>query len=149
VNASLVFGLDGDDGSMFRSTMDWLVENRVETMTGHILTPYPGTVLHRRLLAEGRIFDTDYAHYNTAHVVYRPLNLTPEELRAGYLWMYREFYSFRNIWRRMPRSRRQRAPYLLFNIGYRRFGWMTALLARFGLLTWVGRLARRLAYHVE
>jgi hypothetical protein len=26
---------------------------------------------------------------------------------------------------------------------------MTVLLARFGLLTWVGRLARRLAYHVE
>lgn len=149
VNASLVFGLDGDDASMFRTTMDWLVENRVETMTGHILTPYPGTVLHRRLLAEGRIVDTDYTHYNTAHVVFQPLRLTPAELRAGYLWMYREFYSFRNIWRRLPRSRRQRVPYLLFSIGYRKFGWMTALLARVGLLTWVGRLARRLAYHVE
>ena len=31
VNASLVFGLDGDDASMFESTMQWLVENRVET----------------------------------------------------------------------------------------------------------------------
>jgi radical SAM superfamily enzyme YgiQ (UPF0313 family) len=149
VNASLVFGLDGDDASMFRATMEWLVAHRVETMTGHILTPYPGTVLHRRLEAEGRIVDTDKVHYNTAHVVYQPLRMNADELRAGYLWMYREFYSSRNIWRRMPRSRRQRAPYLLFNIGYRRFGWATALLARFGLLTWVGRLARRLAYHVE
>jgi radical SAM superfamily enzyme YgiQ (UPF0313 family) len=149
VNASLVFGLDGDDASMFRSTMDWLVANRVETMTGHILTPYPGTALHDRLTAEGRIVDHDYAHYNTAHVVYRPLRLTPDELRTGYLWMYEEFYSFRNIWRRMPQSRRQRAPYLLFNLAYRKFGWMTALLARLGLLTWVGRMARRLAYHVE
>jgi hypothetical protein len=82
-------------------------------------------------------------------VVYRPLRLTPDELRTGYLWMYEEFYSFRNIWRRMPQSRRQRAPYLLFNLAYRKFGWMTALLARLGLLTWVGRMARRLAYHVE
>jgi hypothetical protein len=77
------------------------------------------------------------------------LGLTADELQAGYLWMYREFYSFRNIWRRMPESRRQRAPYLLFNFGYRKFGWTTALVAKLGLLTWVGRLARRLAYNVE
>ncbi len=39
--------------------------------------------------------------------------------------------------------------YLLFNLAYRKFGWMTALLARLGLLTWVGRMARRLAYQVD
>ena len=149
VNASLVFGLDHDDASMFKATMRWLVDNRVETMTGHILTPYPGTVLHDRLEAEGRIIDRDYSHYNTANVVYKPLLLSPEELRAGYLWMYKEFYSFKNIYRRMPESKRQVAPYLLFNFAYRKFGWATAILARFGLLTWVGRLARRLAYHVD
>jgi hypothetical protein len=49
----------------------------------------------------------------------------------------------------LPRSPRQRAPYLLFSIGYRKFGWMTALLAKIGLLGSVGRLSRRLAYHVE
>ena len=149
VNASMVFGLDGDDTGMFTSTMEWLVDNKVETMTGHILTPYPGTVLFDRLEAEGRITDHDYTHYNTANVVYAPLGLTPEQLRTGYLWMYKEFYSFRNIWRRMPESRRQRVPYLLFNLAYRKFGGVTAFLARFGLLTWVGRIARRLAYHVE
>ena len=149
VNASMVFGLDDDDASMFKATMDWLVANKVETMTGHILTPYPGTVLHDRLEAEGRIIDHDYTHYNTANVVYKPMLLSPEELRAGYLWMYKEFYSFKNIFRRMPQSRRQLVPYLLFNFAYRKFGWVTAILARFGLLTWVGRVARRLAYHVE
>jgi radical SAM superfamily enzyme YgiQ (UPF0313 family) len=149
VNASMVFGLDGDGVSMFRSTMKWLVGNKVETMTGHILTPYPGTVLYDRLEAEGRIVDHDYSHYNTANVVYKPMLLTPEELRAGYLWMYKEFYSFKNIWRRMPGTRRQRVPYLLFNLAYRKFGRVTALVARFGLLTWVGGIARRLAYHVE
>ncbi len=149
VNASLVFGLDHDDASMFKATMKWLVANKVETMTGHILTPYPGTVLHDRLEAGGRIIDHDYSHYNTANVVYKPMLLTPEELRAGYLWMYKEFYSFENIFRRMPESKRQVIPYLLFNLAYRKFGGLTAFLARFGLLTWVGRIARRLAYHVE
>ena len=149
VNASLVFGLDHDDASMFKATMKWLIANKVETMTGHILTPYPGTVLHGRLEAEGRIIDHDYSHYNTAHVVYKPMHISPEELRAGYLWMYREFYSFKNIFLRMPESKRQAVPYLLFNLAYRKFGRMTAIFARFGLLNWVGRVARRLAYHVD
>ena len=62
--------------------------------------------------------------------------------------MYKEFYSFKNIFRRMPKQR-QIGPYLLFNFAYRKFGKMTAIFARFGLLSWVGRMARRLAYHVE
>ena len=53
VNASMVFGLDHDDASMFKTTMKWLVANKVETMTGHILTPYPGTVLYDRLDCRG------------------------------------------------------------------------------------------------
>ena len=149
VNASMVFGLDHDDGSMFKATMRWLVANKVETMTGHIMTPYPGTVLYDRLEAQNRIIDRDYSHYNTANVVYSPLLLSPEELRKGYLWMYKEFYSFRNILRRMPESKRQRIPYLLFNLAYRKFGKVTAVLARIGLLSWLGRVARRLSYHVE
>lgn len=56
--------------------------------------------------AENRVIDKDCAHYNTANVVYSPMLLTPEQLRAGYLWMYKQFYSFKNIFRRMPRQKR-------------------------------------------
>ena len=52
--------------------------------------------------------------------------------------MYKEFYSFKNIFRRMPQSRRQVVPYLLFNLAYRKFGKATAVLARVGLLGWLG-----------
>jgi radical SAM superfamily enzyme YgiQ (UPF0313 family) len=149
VNASMVFGLDHDDASMFKTTMKWLVDNKVETMTGHILTPYPGTVLYERLDSENRIIDRDYSHYNTSNVVYSPMLLAPEQLREGYFWMYKEFYSFRSIFRRMPDSKRQIAPYLLFNFAYRKFGKATATLARVGLLSWLGRVARRLSYHIE
>ena len=40
VNASLVFGFDADDAGVFPHTLDWLVRNRVASMTAHILTPY-------------------------------------------------------------------------------------------------------------
>ena len=140
---------DCDTPQTFPDTLSWLVRNRIETVTAHILTPYPGTKLFERFQAENRIFDTDWSHYNTAHVVYRPKHMTPEELYNGYRWLYNQFYSTANIFRRMPRSARLKVPYLLFNLGYRKFGKVTSLAAHFGLLSRMGMLTRRLCYGIE
>jgi len=51
---------------------------------------------------QGRITDDELSKYNTSHVVYNPKGMTAEELYEGYLWIYRNFYSLQNIWRRMP-----------------------------------------------
>ncbi len=149
VNASMVFGLDGDGPEVFSRTLAWLEKNRVETLTSHILTPYPGTELYRRMEAAGRITDRDLSHYNTAHVVFAPQNMTPAELYAGYLGMYKRFYSFRSILRRMPLRKEQRRAYLLFNLLYRKFGRCTALLARVVPMRAIGRAAARLSYRVN
>ena len=149
INASLVFGFDHDTPAVFKDTLNWLVKNKIETMTAHILTPYPGTVHYKKLLAENRIIDFDTSHYNTANVIFKPKNLTPEELYQGYLWIYDEFYSFKNIFKRIPEKKSQRMSFLLFNIGYRKFGKITSLLGRLGLMNFIGRFARRLAYKVK
>ena len=72
INASMVFGLDGDEPDVFQRTLDWLVKSKIETLTAHILTPYPGTKLYGRMKEEGRITVSDLSKYNTAHVVYKP-----------------------------------------------------------------------------
>lgn len=149
VNASLTFGFDQDSPDVFQSTLAWLVANRVETMTGHILTPYPGTRLYTRLLREKRITDFDWSHYNTSNVVFTPARMTPEELRNGYLWMYRKFYSLPNIMRRLSSHRFNWIPFLLFNLGYRRFGKGISGLTRLGLTHAVMRAARRLSYGIQ
>lgn len=149
VNSSLVFGLDHDTPSVFQDTLDWLVRNRVETMTAHILTPYPGTKLYTRFLQEGRIVDFDPTHYNTSHAVFVPRLMSRQELKAGYLWIYKEFYTFGNIYRRLPLSPSQRTPYLLFNLVYRKFGKVTSRLAMLGLMGRMGGLLRRLSYNIE
>ena len=92
VNGSFVFGLDDDRPDVFDRTVDWAVSQGIETATFHIMTPYPGTALHDRVTAEGRITDTDWDHYDTRHVVYRPRHLTPEQLLTGYRRAYRDFY---------------------------------------------------------
>ena len=94
INASFVFGLDDDRADVFDRTVDWAVSQSVETATFHIMTPYPGTALHDRIAAEGRITDDDWDHYDTRHVVFRPRYLTPDELLAGYRRAYRRFYAW-------------------------------------------------------
>src|SRR4029077_12654597 len=49
INGSFVFGMDGDDGSVFERTVEWAIEQGIETATFHILTPYPSTALYGRL----------------------------------------------------------------------------------------------------
>jgi len=150
IHASLVFGFDEDGPEVFDTTVDWLVRSRVETMTAHILTPYPGTRLFERFSAEGRIDDLDWSHYDTAHVVFRPKRMSKDELLSGYLRAYERFYSFRNIRKRLPEARQNRLPYLLFNLGYRKFGKFTSAFARLnGGMQAVTRFARRMSYGIE
>ena len=148
INASFVFGLDGDEETVFDATIRWVVENRIETVTSHILTPYPGTVFYERMRSEGRIVDEDLSHYDTAHVVFRPKGMTAQTLYNGYLRVYREVYSFGNILRRIPRTPSQILPYLLFNFLYRKFGRVTEWLC--GKLSYrrVGVFARRISYWI-
>jgi radical SAM superfamily enzyme YgiQ (UPF0313 family) len=149
INASMVFGFDSDEPSVFKTTLDWLIKNRVETMTAHILTPYPGTVLYRQLLSENRIIDFTPNKYNTSNVVFQPKNMTPEELRNGYLWIYREFYSLKNIIRRKPVNKALRTPYFLFNLGYRKYGRITSFMGKMRFMSKIGQIARKISYGIE
>lgn len=146
INASLVFGLDEDDNTVFKTTLDWMVKHKIETVTSHILTPYPGTKLFERLKAENRITDFDYSHYNTANVVYAPKNLTPEELYNGYLWFYREFYSVKNILKRLPETKEQWMAYFLFNFVYRKYGKLTEFISNIIPLHLIGKIISKLCY---
>ncbi|MEQ9307324.1 MAG: B12-binding domain-containing radical SAM protein, partial [Marinoscillum sp.] len=94
---SFVFCLDDDDTDVFKRTVDWGVRNSITTSTYHILTPYPGTALYKRMEAKNRLITHNWNLYDTRHVVYRTTKLSAEELKNGYDWAYREFYSWKNI----------------------------------------------------
>jgi radical SAM superfamily enzyme YgiQ (UPF0313 family) len=150
VNASMVFGMDHDDAEVFDKTLNWLIRNKVETMTAHILTPYPGTKLFNQLKSEGRITDMDWSHYNTSNVVFKPKHMTAEQLREGYLKIYKDFYSLKNILKRLPTEKKRRRAYLLFNLGYRKYGKIAAsVIKHLGLMNLYGRTASHLAYGIK
>ena len=97
INGSFVFGMDDDDESVFDRTVDWAIEQGIETATFHILTPYPGTALYSRMAAQGRITIGDWDLYDTRHVVFQPARMTAEELEEGYWRAYRDFYRWGSI----------------------------------------------------
>ncbi|HBS85600.1 MAG: B12-binding domain-containing radical SAM protein [Bacteroidetes bacterium GWF2_38_335] len=149
VNASLVFGFDNDSPEVFKNTLKWLVKNKIETMTAHILTPYPGTKFYSQLESEDRIIDRDASKYNTSSVVFSPSKMSVTDLQKGYIDMYNNFYSWKNIIRRFPDNKKIVLPYLLFNLGYRKFGRVTSFIGKFGLMHTIGKVARRISYGIE
>ena len=105
VQAGIVFGFDNDTQAIFSETLDFLEAAGVQNATFNILTPFPGTRLHQRLEAEGRILTRDWSKYNgRADVVFRPRHMSPEELLAGYRYANRRFYSWTSVCRRLSRS---------------------------------------------
>jgi radical SAM superfamily enzyme YgiQ (UPF0313 family) len=130
VNGSFVLGFDQDGPDIFEKTVGWIEAARLECATFHILTPYPGTPLFRQMEAEGRLLHRDWERYDTAHVVFRPRLLTPEQLQEGYGWCYRRLFSHGSIWRRRPRDWRAVPAYLAMAYLYKKSNWLWPWLIR-------------------
>jgi radical SAM superfamily enzyme YgiQ (UPF0313 family) len=120
VNGSFVLGFDHDRKDVFARTAEWVEENRLECATFHILTPYPATPLFRQMESEGRLLHRDWSQYDTAHAVFRPKHMSPEELEHGYGWMYQRLFSHTSIWRRRPEDWQAVPPFLAMSYLYKR-----------------------------
>ncbi len=130
VNGSFVLGFDHDGPDTFECTAGWIEDTRLECATFHILTPYPGTPLFRQMEAEGRLLHRDWTLYDTAHVVFRPARMTPEQLQDGYAWCYERLFSHASIWRRRPYDWRAVLPYIAMSYLYKRSNRIWRFLIR-------------------
>jgi radical SAM superfamily enzyme YgiQ (UPF0313 family) len=130
VNGSFVLGFDHDGPEVFEETAAWVEAQRLECATFHILTPYPGTPLFRKLESEGRLLHRNWNLYDTAHVVFEPRRMSVRELEAGYAWIYRRLFSHASIWRRRPIDLRAVPPYLVMSYLYKRANPLWSWLIR-------------------
>jgi radical SAM superfamily enzyme YgiQ (UPF0313 family) len=128
VNGSFVVGFDHDRRDSFAQLAEWIEETRLECATFHILTPYPGTPLFRQMEADHRILHRDWDLYDTAHCVFRPKHMTPDDLEAGYAWLYQRLFSHRSIWKRRPTDAHAVLPYLGMSYLYKRSNALWPLL---------------------
>jgi len=138
-NGSFVLGFDDDDATVFARTVEWIETNRLECATFHILTPYPGTPLFRQMEREGRLLHRNWDLYDTAHVVFRPMRMSADELEAGYAWCYRRLFSHASIWRRRPADWRAVPAYLAMSYLYKKSNRLWHLLIKHRLTATVWR----------
>lgn len=130
VNGSFVLGFDHDRPDVFDRTVRFAEDARLECATFHVLTPYPGTPLFRQMKSEGRLLHQRWDLYDTAHAVFRPKHMSPEELEAGYASCYERLFSHASIWRRRPEDRRAVPAYLAMSYLYKRSNALWELLIR-------------------
>lgn len=116
---AFIFGFDQDDEDVFERTVSFARRTRLEGAQFNTLTPYPGTSIFADLEREGRLLTRDWSRYDMANVVYSPKKMSPETLRAGHDWAWREFYSLPSIAQRMPRGLRNLGGVLMLNMAFR------------------------------
>ena len=136
---SFVFGFDTDDPEVFDRTVEFGIQMKLTMASYAILTPYPGTKLYRRLLAEGRLTDERWwlrRNHDAGSPYFVPQGMTRETLREGWVRAWQRFYSPSSILKRWT-MRRQSS--WIQTLGFLPLNVMQNRLARHKILGGVQR----------
>ena len=94
VNGCFILGLDDHTVDIFPKVLDFARAVPLYDVQITILTAFPGTPLHERLLAEGRILEPGRWELCTLFDVnYRPKRMSVEDLRSGIRWLTERLYN--------------------------------------------------------
>ena len=119
VSTEMVVGGEGDTLESIRMTKDFIERNKISVPRFYILTPFPGTRFFDQIKEEGRLVNNDIYSYDGTSAVYRPKNMTPDELTQAYWELYSELFTIKSIIKRtILRKEMLRTPArCIFNMG--------------------------------
>ncbi|TRX54872.1 B12-binding domain-containing radical SAM protein [Fulvivirga sp. M361] len=118
IHASMVFGFDNDKKEIFDETVDFLIKNKISTVSFNVLTPYPGTRIYDKMKRENRLTTTDWRYYDHNTVVFKPTNMTPYELQMGKINARKRFYKKRSVLKRLTGNLYNPILYFATNYGH-------------------------------
>jgi radical SAM superfamily enzyme YgiQ (UPF0313 family) len=94
VNGCFVLGLDGDGPEVFDAVEEFVRQSGQFDVQVTALTPFPGTPLYDRLLAEGRLLEpTAWERCTLFDVNFRPKGISPETLQRELVELGRRLYT--------------------------------------------------------
>ena len=96
IHGMFVLGSDEDTKKTVWDTLKFALRHKIDTIQLTILTPFPGTKVHRDLEKQKRIFSRDWQLYDGQHIVFSPKLLSAKELQLNVLKAYKKFYSLTN-----------------------------------------------------
>jgi len=104
VDSAMLFGFDGHDSSIFEQTLKFVNEIELDVSPPVITIPFPGSRLYQQYEQEGRLLHKDWSKYDGSHAVFRPAQMTPEELEQGVKWYMDQHYSLTAILKRKAKQ---------------------------------------------
>jgi radical SAM superfamily enzyme YgiQ (UPF0313 family) len=128
---SFVFGFDTDDSEVFDRTVEFGIQMQLTMALFAMLTPYPGTKLYKRLLAEGRLTKPTWwleGDHDAGSPYFVPKTMSREALRDGWQRAWQRFYAPSSIWKRW--TVRQRSSWIQ-TLGYLPLNIMQNRLAKY------------------
>jgi radical SAM superfamily enzyme YgiQ (UPF0313 family) len=94
VNGCFILGLDGTDAASFDDVWTFVRDSRLYEVQITVLTPFPGTPLHDRLRAQGRILrDNAWELCTLFDVNFKPDRMGVSELESGFRDLASKLYS--------------------------------------------------------
>lgn len=115
VYGTFVFGYDGVHRGQFERCLEFAERERLFLAAFNHLVPFPGTPLHARLQAEGRLLHERWwlqPGVRFGDVVYRPQGMAPAELAATCQEFRLRFHGWCGMLRRMETHANCRTPAL-------------------------------------
>jgi len=101
VNGCFIVGLDNDTPDIFQAIERFVKESGLMEVQVTVLTPFPGTALHRRLAAEGRLLREHYWDRCTLFDVnFVPRRMSVEDLEQGLEYLMGTLYTAAEVQRR-------------------------------------------------
>ncbi len=76
IQVNMLLGLDNDTPETFGAVADLYRRANIDGLVPFVVTPFPGTPFFERLRTEGRLFETDWRHFNCANLVMQPRQLS-------------------------------------------------------------------------
>lgn len=98
IDSAMIFGFDAHDTSIFKDSMDFARDIKLDVAHGVIMIPFPGSRQFEELDAAGRILTRDWSKYDGAHAVFKPMNMDTKELEKGTDWFNDNFYTFSHLY---------------------------------------------------
>lgn len=119
ITGSFMVGLDYDTKESLLALPEKIQEFRIDIMRYGIVTPVPNTGFYHKLEQEGRILTKDWSLYDSMHCVFQPKNMTPRELEDIFLKIWKESYTYKNIFSRLNYTPNLKILKFLTGIGFR------------------------------
>ncbi len=127
VSTEMIIGTDYDTEKSIRETYDFIYRNKIPVPRFYILTPIPGTELHKQFKKEGRMLTDDLREFDGTRCVHTPKKIDAEKLTEMYWWLNKKTFSIKSILHRVifNRSLWKNPTMLLFslsvNLHYRHY----------------------------